>query len=132
MRYREVEPLGRERLAVTLDDERRQFYLEGIDLVERDGWLVSRELRTLPRGDLVVRLALRGSGTAAAATADVVVPLAPDARWRIDIFPSSADPAAACAGCAGLHRAAIAEGVRPSARDWLYVTWTAGAATAVP
>lgn len=132
MRYREVAPLGRERLAVTLDDEHRQFYLEGIDLVERDGWLVSRELRTLTRGELVVRLALRGSGSAAVATAHVTLPLAPDARWRIDIFPSSAEPAAACADCTGLHRAAIAQGSRPSARDWLYVTWTADAGAAVP
>lgn len=132
VRYRELAPLGRERLAVTLDDERRQFYLEGIDLVAHDGWLVSRELRTAPRGDLAVRLALRGAGVAAVAAADVVIPLAPNARWRIDVFPSSAGPNVACAGCAGLHRVPIADAARPSARDWLYVTWTGGAAAAGP
>jgi hypothetical protein len=43
----------------------------------------------------------------------------------VDIFPSSLAPAEACGGCAGLRRIPLAEAVRPSAQDWLYLVWTA-------
>ena len=126
VRYRELAPLGRERLVMTLQDRERQFYLEGIDLEPTaDGWLASRELRVANGGPLRVRVALRGAGGASVSTVEVDVPLAPHARWRLDVFPSSESPAAACGGCTGVRRATILQSERPPARDWLYVTWTA-------
>jgi hypothetical protein len=126
VRYQELLPLGRERLVLTLQDGERQFYLEGIDLEPAaDGWLASRELRVANGGTLRVRVALRGTGGTSVSTVDVDVPLAPHARWRLDVFPSSASLAAACGGCTGVQRATILQSERPSARDWLYVTWTA-------
>jgi hypothetical protein len=125
-RYREAAPLGRERLVATIEDRARQYYVEGIDLTPgTDGWLESRPLRAASDGELMVRVALRGSGTAAVAVADARVPLSPRAVWRVDVFASSLPGAEACAGCAGFQRVPLPQAWRPSAQDWLYVTWTA-------
>ena len=125
LRYREAAPLGRERLVATIEDRARQYYVEGIDLTPgADGWLESRPLRAASDGELMVRVALRGSGTAAVAVADARVPLSPRAVWRVDVFTSSLPGAQACAGCAGFQRVPLPEAWRPSAQDWLYVTWT--------
>jgi hypothetical protein len=126
LRYREAAPLGRERLVATVEDGARQYYVEGIDLTPgADGWLESRPLRAASDGDLMVRVALRGSGTQAVAVADVRIPLSPRAVWRVDVFASSLTPAQLCDGCAGLLRVPIPPAWRPSAQEWLYVTWTA-------
>ena len=127
VRYLEVPPLDRGRLVVTLADPARQWYLEGIDLMTSadDGWLVSRELRTAASGRLTVRLAVRGPGTAPVAAGDAVLPLAAGSRWRVDIFPSELTPAAVCDDCAGVRRIPLSVESRPSAQDWLYLTWTA-------
>lgn len=126
LRYREVAPLDRGRLVVTLDVPGHQWYVEGIDLQpEGGGWLAGREISVGSDGELLMRLALRDGGDDAVARSDVSIPLTHGARWRIDIFPSSLENAAACGNCSGVHRVPIDEDARPSARDWLYVTWTA-------
>lgn len=126
LRYLEVPPLDRDRFVATLDVPGHQWYFEGTDLQpEGDGWLAGREVTVGSKGDLVLRLALRGSGENAVAQADVTIRLTHGARWRIDVFPSSLESAVACGDCSGVHRVPIALPARPSARDWLYVTWTA-------
>jgi hypothetical protein len=126
LRYLEVAPLDRDRLVATLDVPGHQWYFEGTDLQpEGDGWLAGREITVGSDGDLLLRLALRGTGDDAVAQADVSIALTHGARWRIDVFPSSLESAEACGGCNGVHRVPIALAARPSARDWLYVTWTA-------
>ena len=130
LRFREAAPLDRERLAATLEDHARQYYVEGIDLAAgADGWLESRPLRAAPDGELRVRIALRGTGTAPIAVADALVPLAPHAVWRVDVFASSLPPAEACDGCAGFRRVNLPQAWRPSEQDWLYLSWTAVAPT---
>ena len=126
VRYREVAPLHRTRLVLTLTDSARQWYVEGLDLVDgEEGWLVGRDLRTAAAGRLLVRLAMRGEGASPVASGDALLPLSPGGHWRVDVFPSSRSPAEVCDGCAGLRRIPIAPEARPSAQDWLYLTWTA-------
>ena len=128
LRYREQPPLERERLVVTLEDRERQYYVEGIDLAEgADGWLESRPLRFAASGQLRVRVAMRSDGTSPAAALDAMIPLTPGRRWRVDVFASALPGSQACAGCAGLQRVGIVPAWRPSAQDWLYLTWTAAA-----
>lgn len=125
LRYREQPPLERERLVVTLEDRERQYYVEGIDLGEgADGWLESRPLRFASNGQFRVRVAMRGDGTSPVAALDAQIPLTPGQRWRVDVFASSLPGSQACAGCAGLQRVGILPAWRPSAQDWLYLTWT--------
>lgn len=126
LRYREVAPLDRDRLVVTFDVPGHQWYLEGTDLQPSgDGWLTGRELTVGSDGELMMRLALRDDDDGSVARGEAVIPLAHGARWRIDVFPSSLESAAACGGCSGVHRVSIDAAARPSARDWLYITWTA-------
>jgi hypothetical protein len=126
LRYREVAPLDRGRLVVTLDVPGHQWYFEGTDLQPvGDGWLAGREIEVGSDGELLLRLALRDQGDGTVARADVSIALAHGARWRVDVFPSSLERADACGDCSGVHRVTIDQGARPSARDWLYVTWTA-------
>ena len=129
VRFREEAPVTRERLVVTVSDGDTEWFLEGTDLeATADGWLAARELRVAPGGDLSIRIALRGVGSEPAASGQLSLPLPPDARWRLDVFPSDVSHAAACDGCAGVARFPILAQFRPSAQDWLYVTWT-GVAT---
>lgn len=125
VRFEERPPLGRERLVVTVADGRRDYYFEGLDLERAaDGWWQARELRLSNVGEAVILVALRGAGAAPAAAGELALPLAPNARWRLDVFASSADGQTACGGCTGFRRYGIAPAFRPSAQDWLYVTWT--------
>jgi len=125
LRYREQPPLARDRFVTTLEDGERQYYVEGTDLGDgAGGWLESRPLRFTSAGQLRVRVALRGDGTSPVAALDALIPLSPRQRWRVDVFASSLPSAQACAGCAGLQRVGILPAWRPSAQDWLYVTWT--------
>ncbi|HEU4630196.1 MAG TPA: hypothetical protein VFS08_10665 [Gemmatimonadaceae bacterium] len=127
LRYHEVAPLGRDRLVVTFDVPGHQWYFEGTDLqpTTDDGWLAGREIDVGSDGELLMRLALRDDGDGTVARADATIPLAHGLRWRVDVFPSALDEAAACGACNGIHRVAIDPEARPSARDWLYITWTA-------
>ena len=92
-----------------------------------DGWWEARELRLGTSGQARVLVALRGAGESPAAVGEIALPLATNARWRLDVFASSADGPAACGDCTGFRRFAIAAAARPSAQDWLYVTWTSRA-----
>ena len=126
LRYREVAPLDRGRLVVTLDVPGHQWYLEGSDLQPgAGGWLAGREINVGSDGQLLLRLALRGEADRPVARADVSIALQHGARWRIDVFPSSLESAEACGDCTGVQRVQIDQHARPSAQDWLYVTWTA-------
>lgn len=124
LRFREVDAITRDRLVVTVSDGGITWYLEGTDLQESaDGWLVARELRVAP-GDLVtLRIALRGEGSEPAAAGLISLPVPTGERWRVDVFPSAMPQAAACSGCTGVARFPIVAQFRPSAQDWLYVTW---------
>lgn len=125
VRFQERAPLTRDRLVVTMQDDRRDYYFEGLDLrATGDGWWEARELRLSSRGEAKVLVALRGAAISPAAAGEILLPLAPNARWRVDVFASSADPATACDGCTSLSRFPIVPDARPSAQDWLYVTWT--------
>ncbi len=131
VRYREVAPLDRERLVVTVESGRITWYLEGTDMAEvGDGWLSSRELRIPTGGDAELLVALRGRGTGPAASTTVTLPLEVGRRAQVDIFTSGEPPERACEGCAGIARAPIEPVFRPSARDWLYIRWM-GTVTAV-
>ena len=125
VRFQERAPLTRDRLVVTLRDGRRDYYFEGLDLRPTgDGWWEARELRLASRGEADMLVALRGAGVPPAAAGEIVLPLAPNAHWRVDVFASSADGPAACAGCTAFRRFSIVPEARPSAQDFLYVTWT--------
>lgn len=126
VRYREVAPLTRDRLVVTVDDADSGWYFEGVDFEPAtDGWLTSRSLDLSASGGVRVLVALRGSATTtAAASGEIVLPATANERWLVDIFPSELAPNVVCGGCAGLARFAITESDRPAARDWLYVRWT--------
>lgn len=125
VRFQERAPLTRDRLVVTLRDGRRDYYFEGLDLRPTgDGWWEARELRLASRGEADMLVALRGAGAPPAAAGEIVLPLAPNAHWRVDVFASSADGPAACAGCTAFRRFSIVPEARPSAQDFLYVTWT--------
>lgn len=125
VRFEERAPLTRDRLVVTVRDGRRDYYLEGLDLqAADDGWWVGRELRVATGGEAEVLVALRGAGVPPAAYGELVLPLAPNARWRVDVFASSVDGPTACGGCTGYRRHTIVPDARPSAQDWLYITWT--------
>lgn len=125
VRFREVAPVTRDRLVVTISDGDTEWYLEGTDLeASADGWLAGRALRVAPGGTLKVRIALRGVGSEPAASGQLALATPADARWRIDVFPSDVPQAAACSGCTGVVRFPILAQFRPSAQDWLYVTWT--------
>lgn len=125
VRYREAEPLGRDRLVVTLTSGRIVWYLEGSDMaVDGSGWLSSRELRIPHGGDAELLVALRGEGSDPAASGTVTLPLEVGRQARVDIFTASDPLGAACDGCDGIARFPIESRFRPSARDWLYVRWT--------
>lgn len=125
VRFHERAPLTRDRLVVTLRDGRRDYYLEGLDLRPvGDGWWEARELRLGSSGEAEVLVALRGAGPAPAVAGEIALPLAPNARWRLDVFASSADGPAACGDCTAFRRFTIVPDARPSAQDFLYVAWT--------
>lgn len=125
VRFHERAPLTRDRLVVTMRDGRRDFYFEGLDLRPvGDGWWEARELRLAASGEAEVLVALRGVGPTPAAAGEILLPLTPNARWRLDVFVSSADGPTACGDCTGLRRFGIVPDARPSAQDFLYVTWT--------
>lgn len=125
VRYQERAPLARQLLVVNLTDGRDEWYLEGTDLQPTaDGWLASRTIHLHEDGTLRLSTTLRGSGTNVAAIGDVTLPLDDGRHWRIDIFPSARSQEEACGGCDGVRRFAIAPSARPSAQDWLYITWT--------
>jgi len=126
VRFQERAPLTRDRLVVTVRDGRRDYYFEGLDLQPAgDGWWRGRELRLAAQGEADVLVALRGVGTSPAAAGEILLPLTPGARWRLDVFASSADGPTACGGCTSYRRFGIVPDARPSAQDFLYVTWTA-------
>ncbi len=126
VRFHERAPLTRDRLVVTLRDGRRDFYFEGLDMRPvGDGWWEARELRLTAGSEAEVLVALRGTGRPAAAAGEFRLPLAPNARWRLDVFASSVGSTTACGACTGLQRFPIDPTQRPSAQDFLYVTWTA-------
>lgn len=125
VRYHERAPLTRDRLVVTVRDGRRDYYFEGLDLRPvGDGWWEGRELRLAADGEADVLVAVRGAGVSPAAAGEILLPLAPNARWRLDVFASSADGPTACGGCTAYRRFGIVPDARPSAQDFLYVTWT--------
>ena len=124
VRYQERAPLGRELLVVHFTDGRDEWYLEGTDLrPSADGWLAGRTIR-LKEGTLRLSVALRGDGRQVAAVGDVTLPLDDGRHWRIDVFPSARPASEACGGCDGVRRFIIVPSARPSAQDWLYITWT--------
>ncbi len=133
LRYLERQPLTRDRLVVTVDDLRSNWYFEGVDFEPAgDGWLVSRSLRLSARAGVRIAVSLRDSSDATdrpVATGQIMLPSSTNERWQVDIFASELEPGTACAGCASLARFPIAERSRPAARDWLYIRWT-GAGTA--
>ena len=126
VRYQERAPLARQLLVVNLTDGQDEWYLEGTDLQPAgdDGWLASRTIHLHEDGTLRLSTTLRGSGTTVAAIGDVTLPLDAGRHWRIDIFPSARPQEEACGGCDGVRRFVIAPSARPSAQDWLYITWT--------
>ena len=125
VRYQERAPLGRERLVVNLTDGRDEWYVEGTDLQPAgDGWLAGRTIRLHEGGPLRLSATLRGDGRQVAAVGDVTLPLDHGRHWRVDIFASPRSEAEACGGCDGVRRFVIAPSSRPSAQDWLYITWT--------
>lgn len=125
IRFREVAPLEREGLVVNVFDGQDEWYVEGTDLEPAaGGWLVSRTLPVDADGQLRIGATLRTPAGSIAAAGSIVLPLDESARWRVDIFPSDQPQAEACGGCDGIQRFAIASAARPSAQDWLYITWT--------
>ncbi len=128
LRYREVQPLARDRLVVTVDDLRSNWYFEGVDFEPADdGWLVSRTLKLSARAGVRIAVTVRSvsdSTDRAVAVGQIIIPNSANERWQVDIFPSDVEPAVACAGCSSLARFPIAEGSRPTARDWLYIRST--------
>lgn len=126
IRYQERAPLTRDRLVVTISDGRNEWHYEGLDLEpDDDGWLVSRPLRLTNTSIIRLGVGFRGSGPSAVATGDVVIATGSRERWTVDIFAASSGGETACAGCGGISRFTIAQDSRPTARDWLYVRWSA-------
>ena len=125
VRYQERAPLERELLVVNLTDGQDEWYLEGTDLQPAaDGWLASRPIHLHEGGTMRLSATIRGDGQDVAAIGDVTLPLDAGRHWRVDIFASARPQWEACGGCDGVKRFAIVPSARPSAQDWLYITWT--------
>jgi hypothetical protein len=125
VRYQERAPLDRELLVVNLTDGQDEWYLEGTDLQPAaDGWLASRTIRLHDGGTMRLSATIRAEGREVAAAGDLTLPLDEGRHWRVDIFASPRTQSEACDGCDGIKRFAIAPSSRPSAQDWLYITWT--------
>lgn len=124
VRYREVAPLHHAGLVVNVRDGLDEWYLEGTDLEpDGGGWLVGRTLHVRADGQVEVAATVR-VGSDVVTAGSITLPLDEAADWRVDVFPSDRPQWEACGGCDGVQRFAIAAAARPSAQDWLYVTWT--------
>lgn len=128
LRYREVQPLTRDRLVVTVDDQHSNWYFEGVDFEPTDdGWLVSRSLKLSAKAGVRIAVTMRSvsdSTDRAVAAGQIMLPNSPNERWQVDIFASELEPTVACGSCSFLARFPIVEGSRPAARDWLYIRST--------
>lgn len=128
LRFQERQPLTRDRLVVTVDDLRSNWYFEGVDFEPAgDGWLVSRPLKLSASTGVRIAVSLRSVGDAtdkAVAAGQITLPNSANERWQVDIFASDVESSVACAGCSSLSRFPITEGSRPAARDWLYIRST--------